>query len=91
MLYVPKVNTYKNSAFTLLQTHFYRQRKQKKNYEGFDNLLIILLIPVYALAKIRQFRYKRPVEKYAWYDTRRRLASRRQRFRVFMQCATGPQ
>ena len=38
----------------------------KHNEKGFDNLHILLLIHVYALAKIRQVKSKRPVEKYAW-------------------------
>ena len=37
------------------------------------------MIHVYALAKIRQAKYKSPVEKYAWYDTGIRHACRRQR------------
>ena len=43
------------------------------------HLHIILLIHVYALAKIRQVKYERPVEKYARYNIVSRHASRRQR------------
>ena len=53
--------------------------QQKNKNEDFDNLPIVLLIDVYALAKIRQVEYKKPVEKYAWYDTGSHHASRRQR------------
>ena len=58
---------------------YYRQRKRKNNNEGFDQLHILLLIHVYALAQIRQVKLKRPVENYVWYDTGSRHASRRQR------------
>ena len=40
---------------------------------------MILLIHVYALAKIRQVKWNRPVEKYVWYGTRSHHASRRHR------------
>ena len=54
----------------------YRQRKLKNNNEGFHNLHVILQIYVYALAKIRQVKKKRSVEKYAWHDTLSHHASR---------------
>ena len=52
---------------------------------------MILLIHVYPLAQIRQVKYKRPVEKYACYDTGSRHASRRQRvLKCDFQCDWAP-
>ena len=62
-----------------LGNHQLKAKKRKNNNEGFNNMHIILLMHVYALAKIRPVKLKRPVEKYAWYDTGSRHASRRHR------------
>ena len=51
-----------------MYSHIKGKENIKNNNEGFDNY-IILLIHVFAFAKIRQVKWKRPVEKYAWYDT----------------------
>ena len=49
-------NNFKLTSDWLIKPVCFKAKKTEKQYEGFDNLHIILLIHVYASTKIRQIK-----------------------------------